>query len=150
ELKPGMSGLHGPLNRMWMENWADDFKNSIGSNDHFDKDDRAALLMTIFDRLRPGRIAPEGTERQERYELLRRAGRQFDASNAVSAGQLLIFAKSEDAAPLPFPMKVEGEQVKGEGVVYYQVIVPLERSGAATAAMSRDSAIYDLGDRKSV
>jgi hypothetical protein len=144
ELKTGVPGLRGPLNRTWMDGWTDDFKNSIGSNDHFDKDDRAALLMTIFDRLWPGKIK-EGLERPERYELLRRAGRQFDASGAISSGQLLIFAKSEDAAPLPFPLKVEGEQVKGEGVVYYQVIVPLERGGAATQPMSRDSAIFDLG-----
>jgi len=100
--------------------------------------------MTIFDRLRPGKLMKD-TERPERYELLRRAGRQFDASNAISAGQMLIFAKAEDAAPLPFPMKVEGEQVKGEGVVYYQVIVPMDRIGAATQPMNRESAIYDLG-----
>jgi hypothetical protein len=58
---------------------------------------------------------------------------------------MLIFARAEDAAPLPFPLKVEGEQVKGEGVVYYQVIVPMDRGGSAIGAMNKDSAIYDLG-----
>ena len=141
----GKAGMRGMLNQGWMAAWGEDFRSSIGSSDRYDKDDRAALLMTIFDRLRPGKLTKDNNERQERYELLRRAGRQFDASNAVSAGQMLIFAKAEDAAPLPFPMKVEGEQVKGEGVVYYQVIVPMDRGGAATQPMSRESAIYDLG-----
>jgi hypothetical protein len=101
--------------------------------------------MTIFDRLWPGKLGQQSNERPERYELLRRAGRQFDASSAIGAGQMLIFAKSADAAALPFPMKVEGEQVKGEGVVYYQVIVPLERSSATTQPTNRDIWIYDLG-----
>jgi len=144
ELKTGLAGLRGPLNRVWMANWADDFKNSIGSSERYNNDDRAALLMTIFDRLAPGKITVN-LERPERYELLRRAGRQFDASGAISAGQMLIFARSEDAAPLPFPMKVEGEQVKGEGVVYYQIIVPMERGGASTQPMNHESAVFDLG-----
>jgi hypothetical protein len=136
--------MRGLLNRGWMASWGEDFRSSIGSSDRYSNDDRAALLMTIFDRLWPGKFA-QNNERAERYELLRRAGRQFDASNAVSAGQLLIFAKAEDATPLPFPMKVEGEQVKGEGVVYYQVIVPMDRSGAATQPINRDTGMYDLG-----
>jgi hypothetical protein len=140
----GKAGMRGLLNRNWMEKWGEDFRSSIGSSERYGNDDRAALLMTIFDRLRPGKLVQDAS-RPERYELLRRAGRQFEASNAISAGQLLIFARSEDAAALPFPMKVEGEQVKGEGVVYYQVIVPMDRGGAATQPMSRDSAIYDLG-----
>jgi len=144
DFKTGMAGQRGSLNRMWMGSWAEDFKNTIGSSERYNNDDRAALLMTIFDRLWPGKISPNG-ERAERFELLRRAGRQFDASGAISAGQLLIFARAEDSAPLPFPMKVEGEQVKGEGVVYYQVIVPMDRSGSATQAMTRESAIFDLG-----
>ncbi len=127
-----------------MGNWADDFKNSIGSSERYNNDDRAALLMTIFDRLSPGKIT-QNLERPERYELLRRAGRQFDASGAISAGQMLIFARAEDSAPLPFPMKVEGEQVKGEGVVYYQIIVPMDRGGSATQAMNHESAVFDLG-----
>ena len=40
-------------------------------------------------------------------------------------------------------MKVEGEQVKGEGVVYYQIIVPMDRGGSATQAMNRESAIFE-------
>src|SRR4051812_44095439 len=140
----GKAGVRGPLNSGWMSTWGEDFRSSIGSSDRYSNDDRAALLMTIFDRLRPGRLQ-QGSERAERYELLRRAGRQFDASSAISAGQMLIFAKAEDAAPLPFPMKVEGEQVKGEGVVYYQVIVPMDRAVATTQPTNRETWIFDLG-----
>ena len=147
----GKAGMRGPLNQGWMTAWSEDFRTSnfTGSgSDRYSNDDRAALLMTIYDRLRPGKLgqAPD----TERYEMLRRAGRQFDASGAISAGQMLIFAKAEDSAPLPFAMKVEGTQVKGEGVVYYQVIVPMERVGAATQPMERESAIYDLGSAPAV
>jgi hypothetical protein len=138
----GKAGMRGLLNKQWMFAWGTDFRSSIGSSDRYSNDDRAALLMTIFDRLRPG-IIDDNSNRPERYELLRRAGRQFDASSAVSDGQMLIFAKSEDAAPLPFPMKVEGEQVKGEGVVYYQVIVPLDRGVPATQPTNAENWILD-------
>jgi hypothetical protein len=150
ELKTGMMGYRGPLNRVWMSNWGEEFKSSIGSNERYSNNDRAALLMTIYDRLWPGKLTANNNERPDRYELLRRAGRQFDASGAVSAGNLLIFARSADATPLPFGLKVEGEQVKGEGVVYYQVIVPMDRGGAATQPMNRESAIFDLGSAPTV
>jgi hypothetical protein len=140
----GKAGMRGMLNQQWSHAWNTDFRSSIGSSDRYSNDDRAALLMTIFDRLKPG-IIDDNSGRPERYELLRRAGRQFDASSAVSDGQMLIFAKSEDSAPLPFPMKVEGEQVKGEGVVYYQVIVPMDRGVPATQPTNADNWIFDLG-----
>ena len=145
----GKAGMRGLLNKQWMMAWNQDFRSSIGSSDRYSNDDRAALLMTIFDRLRPG-IIDDNSGRPERYELLRRAGRQFDASSAISDGQMLIFAKAEDATPLPFPMKVEGEQVKGEGVVYYQVIVPLDRGVAATQPTNRENWVLDLGSVQTV
>src|SRR5207249_82277 len=75
--------------------------------------------------------------------------RQFDASGAISAGQMLIFARAEGAA-LPFGLKVEGEAVKGDGVVYYQVIVPLNRTGDSTAPMSAENSIWDLANAPAV
>jgi hypothetical protein len=136
-------GLRGPLNRVWMANWSEEIRSSLGPSDRYNNNDRAALLMTIFDRLKPGEFPRDG-ERQDRYDLLRRGGRAFDASGVVSAGQLLIFARAD--APLPFGLKVEGEAVKGEGVVYYQINVPLERMGASTQPIRpNDAGIFDLG-----
>jgi hypothetical protein len=138
-------GVRGLLNRQWMETWSEDFRSALGPSDRLTNMDRAALMMTVFDRLKPGEFAKDG-ERQERYDLIRRAGRGFDASHVVSAGQLLIFARSDLAAPLPFGLKVEGEQVKGEGVVYYQLDVPLERTGSSTQPIRpSDGGIFDLG-----
>ncbi len=99
---------------------------------------RAAVLLSIFDRLAP--VAEEKREEAQttRFELLRRAGRQIDASGVISAGALLILARSADDAPLPLPLRVGGSKVGGEGVVYYQFIVPLERTGPATQPFKAD------------
>jgi hypothetical protein len=99
--------------------------------------DRAALLMTIYDRLQPVRgKKEESVFSGDRYELHRRGGRHLDASSAVSAGHLLVLARSRNAAPLPFPLHVEGDLVQGEGVTYYQFIIPMERSGGASTRPS--------------
>jgi hypothetical protein len=128
-----MIGDRGFLNIGWMPvMWAADLMNRHSEGNRYDNADRAAVIMSIYDRLLPSRGSKDPNVYGDRYELLRRAGRQFDASGVVSSGQLLILARSDDASPLPFPLEVDGEIVKGEGVVYYQFIVPLERSGAAT------------------
>lgn len=132
-------GDRGPLNVAWApEMWAEGFKNWRSEGNKYDNTDRAAVLLSIYDRLQPSRGGKDPNVYGDRYELLRRAGRQFDASGVVSTGQLLILARSDDASPLPFLLEVDGEIVKGEGVVYYQFIVPLERSGAATQPTMRE------------
>ena len=142
-------GWRERLNFVWMPSWAEKFTSGVVPGGHFDEMDRAALLMTIFDRIKVGKIVDTSNGRQDRYELLRPGGRQFDASGAISAGQLLIFAKAEDAE-LPFGLKVEGQQVKGNGVVYYQVIVPLARTADAAEPMSAESSIFDLANAPAV
>ena len=46
----------------------------------------------------------------------------------------MILAQAE--GELPVPLDVEGERVKGEGVTYYQFILPLDRSKLEFAAPS--------------
>ena len=79
-------------------------------------------LLSLFDRLPPAAKAGEST----RFNILRRGKRQLDASSAVSAGELLILAQAEGG--LPIPVEVEGDRVSGEGVTYYQFILPLDHS----------------------
>jgi hypothetical protein len=68
----------------------------------------------------------------DRYELHRRSARHLDASAAVSVGHLLVLARSRTSSALPFPLHVQGDLVSGEGVTYYQFVIPMQRSGAAT------------------
>jgi hypothetical protein len=90
--------------------------------------DRALQLLSIFERLPPpwSEAASEGSA--DRLELLRRAGRHLDASAAVAAGDLLILGRGDDRGPLPFRLDVAEEAVAGEGLCYYQIVIPMDRS----------------------
>ncbi|MGE5611990.1 MAG: hypothetical protein ACM359_22275 [Bacillota bacterium] len=129
----GQAGIRGFLNLGWMARdvWGRDFVNRLGDGNYEDAD-RAALLLSIYDRIKPPAAERRSEGPNNRYELLRRSARELDASGAISSGNLLIFAQSEPGSPLPFPLEVEGRNVPGKGTVYYQFIVPMERSGAAT------------------
>ncbi|HEX2974279.1 MAG TPA: hypothetical protein VHP11_18235 [Tepidisphaeraceae bacterium] len=132
-LPPNQAGIRNFLNLGWMAHdvWGRDFANRLGSEEYSNAD-RAALLLSIYDRLKPrmGERRAEGPN--TRYELLRRSARHLDASGAISGGNLLVFAQSDRNSPLPFPLEVEGRRVPGKGTIYYQFIVPMQRSGAAT------------------
>ena len=43
-----------------------------------------------------------------------------------AAGELVILAQANDQ-PLPFGLTVAGDKVAGEGTVYYQFALPLDR-----------------------
>jgi hypothetical protein len=128
-------GDRGPLNSQWMPGvFRDALRTSLlsGSSGAADPD-RAAVLLSVFDRITPMKADGPPPQNQQladytqspRFDLFRRAGREFDASNAVGAGYLLILAKS-DNAPLPFPMRVENiDRMQGQGTVYWQFILPL-------------------------
>ena len=44
----------------------------------------------------------------------------------VAAGAMVVLAQAD--GPLPFPMTVEGDPVAGTGTVFYQYVLPLDRS----------------------
>jgi hypothetical protein len=84
------------------------------------------VLLSIFDRLPPGRASrPDGGD--ERVELLRLAGRHLDVSGVVSGGHLLVLGRAAAGAPLPYALEVADEKVAAEGIVFYQMAVPLVR-----------------------
>jgi hypothetical protein len=143
ERTPERLGSRGSLNRVWGDQWAPGFLGRIDAFYERSKADRAALLLSVFDRLAPWQQTAQTNTSFTfgRYELLRRAGRHLDASSAVSCGQLLIVAQSDAAgaaasSPLPFPVHIQGRPVEGRGIVYYQFIVPMDRSGPATMPAS--------------
>jgi hypothetical protein len=40
----------------------------------------------------------------------------------------IIAVSATDEEPLPFPLEVQGDRVAGKGIVYYQFIIPVDRS----------------------
>jgi hypothetical protein len=71
-------------------------------------------------------------------DLVRRGLRHLDLSSAISGGQMAIIAVADSKdEPLPFPMEVHGDPVKGRGVVYYQCVVPVDWSAVKDANTPR-------------
>lgn len=136
EREQGLIGDRGLLNLSWIDVWRKHFEHVMDQS--YSDLERATVLLSVFERLAPA-TARDRNGSNTRYELLRRAGRQFDASNAVACGRLLIIARGETDGPLPFPLTVGGDRVAGEGVNYYQFIVPLNRNGSASEPAGGES-----------
>src|SRR5690606_23504295 len=79
---------------------------------------RSFPMLSIFGRLAPMRK----TQEANRYELMRRDVRDWDLSSAITAGGLAVFARSADNT-LPVPLKVNGDEVEGEGDTFIQVVL---------------------------
>jgi hypothetical protein len=116
----------GLLEAQWAPNLLRSVRSSANTDGMVDDSGRAVrmsvVVMTLFDRIPPGKN--DKSMSYSRPELLRRGGRELDMSQLVAAGNLVILAEV-DNAPLPFPMDVEGDRMKGEGRVYYQATLPL-------------------------
>lgn len=130
DIKGQLGGSFG-----WEQHWYADLRGSgLGAETLDDSRGeflRAFPMLSLYDRLTP-QTNDEQTSR-ERVEILRRAARDWDVSEQVAAGQLVILAQagkpgvSSSESPLPFPMEVDGDRVSGTGSTFYQFSVPLDR-----------------------
>jgi hypothetical protein len=80
--------------------------------------------MSLFDRFPP----PKARQTMTRFEMLRRSGRKFDVSHSLAAGAMVVLAHSDDNSPLPFGLEVQGDKVEGAGTIFYQFVLPMDRS----------------------
>jgi hypothetical protein len=88
-------------------------------------------ILSFFDRIPVSRNSPRQQLQygHDRVDFLRRGLRHLDLSPAVSGGKMAIIAVStSENEPLPFPLEVQGDPVAGKGVVYYQFVIPVDRS----------------------
>jgi hypothetical protein len=119
----------------WTAYWYEPFRksnfNETVRSDWGERVMRSFPMLSLFDRLPPMQN-PRDT--QNRVELLRLGARWMDVSAAVAAGQLVVLAESETAdVPLPIPLEVEGDRVAGRGKIFYQFVLPLDRSNVTAA-----------------
>jgi hypothetical protein len=98
-------------------------------------------LLSFYDRLPVSRnaINPRAPQprdliqQNDRVDFLRRGKRDVDVSAAVSAGNVAVIAVSDSRdEKLPFPLEVQGDRVDGKGLVYYQFVLPADRSAVTT------------------
>jgi hypothetical protein len=111
--------------------------NSIGNSKVLDDMAHTPVelpVLSLFDRIPPAQ-KDEGARTQP-YTLLRRGARHLDMSAAVAAGEMVVVAQTADTQPLPFPLEVNGSKVGGDGTVFFQFALPLERVGSTVPASS--------------
>jgi hypothetical protein len=123
--------IRGRLLNEWQPFWLDGFRSNAVK--------RSFPILSFFDRLAPARKLPDPSP--DRYELLRRGARKLDISAALAAGQLVVLAESD--GPLPFPLRVEGSLIGGEGTVFYQFVLPLDDSILLAAYAEREQEQLD-------
>jgi hypothetical protein len=91
-------------------------------------------ILSFYDRLPVSRNSKQqlqqgGGFNTDRVDFTRRGLRDLDCSAAISAGNMVIIAVSTTSdEPLPFPLNVQGDPVAGQGTVYYQFVIPVDRS----------------------
>jgi hypothetical protein len=83
---------------------------------------RSLPLLAFFEEIGP--YKGEKGKNYDRDELLRHGGRGLDVSQLVASGRLVVLAQADGA--VPFPLKVNGNKIEGEGVSIYEVSLPLE------------------------
>lgn len=123
----------GTMRIGWSEvfdSYAEGFANGLGGGEGEAKEQvngvRANLvMMSLFDRIYPQKNAPNS--RGSRVDLIRREGRELNLSPAFAAGRVIVLAEARDV-PLPFPLEVDGDKVTGTGSVFYQFVLPADRS----------------------
>jgi hypothetical protein len=110
-------------------------KASVSGEGVLDDVRESYVLVSFFDRLKP--LYNDDPNNQTRVELIRRGARHLDRSASIAAGALVIIARSSGDLPMPVPLEVEGEKITGDGPVYYQFVLPLDRSGLEAAASTQ-------------
>jgi len=92
---------------------------------------RAFPLLSFYDRLPVSKNKANASfgGTPGRFDLLRRGVRELDLSPAISAGNMAIIGVAAgDEEKLPFPLEVQGDRIEGAGIIYYQFVVPVDRS----------------------
>jgi hypothetical protein len=116
----------------WQSYWFDHFRRSSEIEDP-NKDDGYQFvfpMLSVFNRLpaMQNSINGNGTYSGDRVEFYARGARMLDTTPSLSAGQLVILASNK--GPLPVPLEVDGDKIPGEGVNFYQFILPINRGKA--------------------
>jgi hypothetical protein len=93
-------------------------------------------MLSLFDRLpppwnRPPDVAKQSQGSSDRFEMIRHGGRELNMSPSLMAGQLVILASQVRGGTkvhaLPEPVNVNGDRIDGDGTVFYQFVLPVDR-----------------------
>jgi len=118
----------------WASLWHNHFRRSGGGDDPNISDENMNYiypLLSVFDRVPaiPNVKPTSGYQAEwsnDRVELYNRGARMLNASDSIACGQLLILASTHDS-PVPIPLNVDDSKMTGQGSVFYQFILPIDR-----------------------
>jgi hypothetical protein len=105
--------------------------------------------LSFFERLGPVKNLNGGYGKENRFERMRRGAREWDMSQSIAAGDVVVIAQSDDA-PLPYPFVVDGDVTGGKGTVFYQFSLALDRSALAPPATQPSARIEDRNQKAEV
>jgi hypothetical protein len=117
----------------WINFWFGHFHRSSTANDDPNitesESDVIYPMLSVFDRIPAVPKTPSNngskTFDDDRVELYNRGARMINASASIAAGQLVVLATTK--GPLPIPVQVDDNKVTGDGTVFYQFILPIDR-----------------------
>ena len=118
----------------WINYWYSHFRHSGGSSDpNANESDFQYVfpMVSLFDRLpaMPNVVSRANngpvTSDHSRLEYYNRGTRMINASSSITAGQLVVLASAH--GPLPMPVHVNDTPTGGDGTVFYQFILPMDR-----------------------
>jgi hypothetical protein len=118
----------------WTEFWYKAWRASgfVDSKEVAEKDPLKPTilpLLSFYDRLPPSQNARQ--EQSSRFDYFRKGVRHLDMSAAISAGNMAVIAVADNREePLPFPLRVQGDPIQGKGIVYFQFVLPVDRTAA--------------------
>jgi hypothetical protein len=122
-----------PKFHCWINLWYENSHVHHGGDDpNFTEDDLNYIypMLSLWDRLpaMPSTIDYNKFPKQvqkDRVELFNRGAQMLNASDSIAAGQMVVLATAK--GPLPIPVLVNDEKMTGEGTVFYQFILPMDR-----------------------
>ena len=118
----------------WANLWHNHFRRSGADDPNISDTDMTYIypLLSVFDRV-PAMpnvlLTSAGYQREwsnDRVDFYNRGARMINASPSISSGQLLILASTTDS-PIPIPLEVDDSKMKGQGSVFYQFVLPIDR-----------------------
>lgn len=133
--------IGGSDNAGWVAYWYGSLRSKTGPQWNGDLGSFSSFypMLSLYDRLPPMIGVDKDTNNfsgmkqpPARVELLRMGGRQMDLSAAVSAGSLVIIGQAQ--GPLPEPFTVNDAPVESSGTIYWQSVIPIDRTPPAPAA----------------
>ena len=61
----------------------------------------------------------------------------LDLSQSLGAGALIVMAEAN--GPIPIPIEVDGDPVTGDGLSFYQFVLPLDHSSLGSTTQPSDA-----------